>query len=313
MKAGFREKVLLFLKGMGMGAADIIPGVSGGTIAFITGIYEEFIHSLKSIDFKALSVLRNEGLAAFWKTINGGFLLVLFSGIIISLLSLVKVIKFLLENHPVLLWAFFFGLILASSLYIAKQIKKWSIVSIVLLILGIIISYFITIATPAQTEPHLWYIFLCGMVAICAMILPGISGSFILLLMGQYPYMLNAIDSRELSTIAVFCAGCAVGLIAFSRVLSWTFKKYYNQTLAFLTGFLIGSLNKVWPWKEVLETFTDRHGEIRALVEQNVLPGTYESINNFSAQILPAIVLMVLGFVIVFVLEKVGEKKGATA
>lgn len=295
----------LALKGMGMGAADVVPGVSGGTIAFITGIYEELINSIKSINHKSLRLLFTGKISAFWKAINANFLLALVIGIGISVVSLARILKYILENHPELIWSFFFGLIVASAIYVAKQIKIWNISSVISLIAGVAIAYWITEISPAETTNAYWFIFVSGAIAICAMILPGISGSFILLLLGKYEFIIGAISEFKLLVLGVFLSGAAVGIISFSNVLSWLLKKFHNQTIAVLAGFMVGSLNKVWPWKNTLETFTDRHGEIKPILQENVLPRTYEG----DPHLYPAILLAIVGFVLIFVIERVAIQK----
>lgn len=303
-----KRYLILVLKGMGMGAADVVPGVSGGTIAFITGIYEELINSIKSINHKTLKMLFTLKIAAFWKAINANFLLAIVVGIGISVVSLARLLKYILENHPELIWSFFFGLIVASAIYVAKQIRNWNISTIISLIAGIVVAYIITEITPAETTDAYWFIFVSGAIAICAMILPGISGSFILLLLGKYEYIIGAVSELKITVLGVFLAGAAVGIISFSNVLSWLLKKFHNQTIALLAGFMVGSLNKVWPWKNTIETFTDRHGELKPLVQQNVLPHGY----NGDPHLFWAIVLAVLGFVVIFAIERLAvEKKPA--
>lgn len=298
-----KDYLVLVVKGMGMGAADVVPGVSGGTIAFITGIYEELINSIKSINLKALKLLFSLKLVEFWKTINGTFLLCVLLGIGISVFSLAKGLQYLLENHPVLVWSFFFGLIVASAIYVAKSIKNWNPSTIIAGIAGIIVAYFITVITPAEANTSTWFIFISGAIAICAMILPGISGSFILVLLGMYKFILDAVGDLQIAVILTFMLGAAIGIIAFSNVLSWLLKKFHNQTIAVLAGFMVGSLNKVWPWKQVTETFIDRHGEIKPLVEVNILPGTYEQISGDSASLMGAVLLAIVGFVLIFIIE----------
>lgn len=291
-----------------MGAADVIPGVSGGTIAFITGIYEELIDSIKSINLTAIKLLLTGKFAEFWKAVNGTFLLSLLTGIAISIISLAKGLKYLLDHHPILVWSFFFGLVVASAIYVARTIKNWSPATIISGIAGIIIAYFITVITPAEANTTYWFIFLSGAIAICAMILPGISGSFILVLLGMYKFILEAVGNFEIAVILTFLAGAAIGIISFSNLLSWLLKKYHNITIALLAGFMIGSLNKVWPWKKVVETFTDRHGEIKPLMEENVLPGTYEQITGNHSFLIGAIALAALGFVLIFVIENIANR-----
>jgi putative membrane protein len=303
-----KDYSLITLKGMAMGAADVIPGVSGGTIAFITGIYEELLNSIKSVNLNSLKLLFAGKFADFWKAINGAFLLSLFTGIAISIISLAKGLKYLLDHYPILVWSFFFGLVVASAIYVARTISKWAIPTILSGIAGIIIAYSITIITPAQANTTYWFIFLSGSIAICAMILPGISGSFILVLLGMYKFILESVSDFKIAVVLTFLSGAAVGIVAFSNVLSWLLKKYHNLTIALLSGFMVGSLNKVWPWKKVVETFTDRHGEVKPLIEANVLPATYEQITGNDAFMLGAIVLAIVGFALIFIIEDIANK-----
>ena len=314
-----RDYIVLYLKGMAMGAADVVPGVSGGTIAFISGIYEELLESIDNIKLSAISVLRKQGFAAAWKQINGSFLLVLLLGIATSIVSLAKGIKWLLLNEPVLLWAFFFGLVLASIFYIGKQITKWNILGIALLLGATVLSYFITIAEPfASPDSHI-YLFFCGFVAIIAMILPGVSGAFILLLLGAYGTAINTVNdlSEGLSNgnmtqlkagflnFVVLGLGAILGLKTFSKILNWMFKHYKNLTLALLTGFMIGSLNKIWPWKNVLSWRTNSHGEEVPLLEESVLPAQFDG----DSQIGMVVLFIIIGFLTIFVLEALGKRK----
>ncbi len=299
-KRSVKDYAVLVLKGIGRGAADVVPGVSGGTIAFIVGIYDELIDSIKSINMHSLKLLFTGKIAAFWKAINANFLLSLLFGIAISILSLAKLITYLLVNEPVLVWAFFFGLVLASTWFVSKDIKEWSWKTILGFIAGAVVAYYITIATPAETSTNLLFIFLCGAIAICAMILPGISGSFILVLLGKYFYIMEAVNKLDFIVLGVFAFGALLGITSFSRVLSYALKHFRNITLSVLTGFMLGSLNKVWPWKEVVETYTDTHGEVKPLVENNILPNEY---------LVEGIILMVVGFALVYVLEKLSAKK----
>lgn len=299
-----KSSVLIALKGIAMGAADIIPGVSGGTIALITGIYEQLIDSLKS--FTALpKVLFKEGVAAAWKHINGNFLVALFLGIAISFLSLVHFIKFALEEHPILLWSFFFGLIVASCYFVGLRVSKWDIGSILGLILGTILVYFLTTISPAETSTAPWFIFISGMLAICAMILPGISGAFILVLLGKYKFIIESLSDLRLDVVIIFALGCGVGLLSFSHFLSFMLRRFHNFTIALLTGFMIGSLNKIWPWKNTLEWGSDRHGEIIPIIQKNVMP---HDLNGESFLGL-AIAMALIGLLSIFALEKLAAQK----
>ena len=301
---------MLVLKGCAMGAADVVPGVSGGTIAFITGIYEELINSIKSIDLQALKLLLTFKLAEFWKKINGTFLLSVVGGIAISIFSLAKLMTWLLVNHPIYIWSFFFGLIIISSVLVAKEIKKWDIFTIISLLAGAAAAYAITVMSPASTPNTWWFIILSGAIAICAMILPGISGAFILLLLGKYTYILTAVSNLDIGTILLFVVGAAAGIISFSHLLSWLLKNYHTLTVALLTGFMIGSLNKVWPWKHTLETYIDTHGVEQVLVETNVSPGKFAEITGSDPLVWQAIVMCIVGILLIGVIEYIGKKLG---
>lgn len=264
--------IQLFFKGAGMGAADVVPGVSGGTIAFISGIYEELIGTLSNISFGTLKVLFKEGIGAFWKTINGTFLVVLFAGILTSVFSLAKLIHWLLENEPVRLWAFFFGLVIASIWMVGKTIKNWKWNIWLAILIGAAVAFFVTTLPPISPEKTWWFLFISGFIAICAMILPGISGSFILLILGSYSMIIGAIKDLVIVDLLIFGTGCILGLVTFSKGLKWMFNKFEQMTIAVLTGFLIGSLNKLWPWKENAQAlYTHSDGKIDYL-EVNVNP-----------------------------------------
>jgi putative membrane protein len=301
MQRTFKQSFFLFLKGMAMGAADVVPGVSGGTIAFISGIYEELLKSISAINFSTWTLLQKNGAKAVWKSINGSFLVILLSGIAVSVTSLAKGIAYLLENHPILLWAFFFGLVLASVVFIGKQIAKWNVAASTMLLLGVFIAYKITIVEPLIYEgASLWFLFLSGALAICAMILPGISGSFILVLLGSYKIILDAIHTRDLQIIGIVGFGAITGLLSFAKVLKWLFIKYKNITLAGLMGFVIGSLNKIWPWKETLTWRINSHGEEAPLLQKSIGPFRFEG----EPQLLLACLFALLGYVVILALEK---------
>ena len=314
----FIQYLLITAKGLAMGAADVVPGVSGGTIAFISGIYEELIETIHKLDFKLFKVWKREGLKIAWKRYNLSFLVALFLGIAISILSLAKVITWLLENKPVLVWSFFFGLVIASILYVGKQITVWNIKVVIAIVFAAGIAYYITLAKPIGSPESIWFLFFAGFIAIIAMILPGISGAFILLLLGAYQPVIGALDdlSTGLSTmdwgiisqavvkIGVFMLGAIVGLKAFSSVLNWLFKNHKNIILATLTGFMIGALNKIWPWKKVLEYRVSHDGDKVPFLEKSILPNAYEG----EPMVLTAILFMVIGFLTIFLLEKVANK-----
>ena len=319
MQRRFLDYLIVTFKGIAMGAADVVPGVSGGTIAFISGIYEELIESIDKIDLGVFKVWKEFGFKVAWKSINGNFLLALFSGIAISILSLAKLIKWLLHNEPIVLWSFFFGLVLASILYIAKQINGWSAKIIVAIIATSILSYLITLAEPFASPDSPFYLLFCGFIAIIAMILPGVSGAFILLILGAYQTAIDTINNLRdglltgnmdmfkdaLLKFALLAVGAIIGLKVFSKALNWMFKHQKNLTLAILTGFMIGSLNKIWPWKEVLKTRINSEGEEVTLLDKSILPSTYDGDNK----ILLAIVFIVIGFVAILILERLGSQK----
>lgn len=307
----------IYLKGIAMGAADVVPGVSGGTIAFISGIYERLINAIRSINGKALQYLFKLDFKGLWSHIDANFLIALLAGIFTSLLSLSRLVLYLMENHPILLWSFFLGLVLASAFTVGRKINQWNIGTVLALLVGIAVAFYVTVAVPVDTPTALWFIFLSGAVAICAMILPGISGSFILLLMGKYHYIFSIIKEitvfrftfENISTLLTFLVGCVVGLLSFSHVLNWMLKKYHNLTIALLTGFMIGSLNKVWPWRQVTQTYIDSKGNEKTLLDKSILPNVYEQVTGKDAELFFAFVLIILGFAIVYLIEKWSANK----
>ena len=303
-----RRLLGVYVRGMAMGAADVVPGVSGGTIAFITGIYEELLHSLKSINPAAVSILFKRGIGACWQHINGNFLLALLLGVLTSILSLARVISFLLTHHPLLLWSFFFGLIVASSIHIARQVGPWRVATVSALLTGAVLAYAVGELKPSELSAELPLVFIAGAIAICAMILPGISGSFILVLLGMYAHVLTAVKEFDLILLLTFAAGCGIGLLSFSHLLSWLFSRFHNVTLALLTGFLIGSLNLVWPWKHTLTFYENSDGVQLALKQENVLPATFQRLSGADPHTVSCISLMVLGLVLVILLERFGKK-----
>lgn len=318
------DYLMVTVKGICMGAADVIPGVSGGTIAFMTGIYEELVGSINAINGTAVKLLFRGKLKEFWKHINGNFLLSLVLGILISVFSLAKVMQFLLTDHPVQTWSFFFGLIIASSIFILKGISNWKASDAITLACGIVLGVVVCTLSPTQTPDGIWFIFLCGAIAICAMILPGISGSFILLILGKYEYMMATIagllDGLKGGTgvtgageilsggelfwhsalvIVVFVVGAIIGILAFSKFLHWLLARYHRPTLLVLAGFIIGSLIKVWPW----------HGTN----DLPVLPGMEDAAGIVAfpvadAHIAGAVIFALAGFAIVFGIEIIGKK-----
>ena len=254
----FSSYLMAALKGFLMGSANVIPGVSGGTIAFLTGIYVELIESIKSINGQALKLLFQGKFTAFWKNLNGNFLLAVAVGIVASIFSLAKLMTWLLENYPIQTWAFFFGLVLVSTVYMIRQLDDLRLKHWLSMLVGIACGVTLCLVAPSQTPDNLLFIFICGAIAMCTMILPGISGSFILVLLGKYAFMLDAVSDLNLLVLIVFTVGAIAGILAFSHGLSWLLKKAYNGTMMFLAGLMLGSLVKVWPWKTVLESGVDR-------------------------------------------------------
>ncbi len=306
--------LLVFIRGMLMGAADVIPGVSGGTIAFITGIYERLINALRAFTPAALKLWWQEGFPAFWRHVDGSFLLCLFAGVITSILSLAHTITYLMEAYPLVVWGFFFGLIIASSLFVMREISPWSLPALGMLTVGIALALLVAMLKPVQLPVNSLTIFIAGMIAICAMILPGISGSFLLLMMGFYPVFLRALADVNLTVLGVFVAGCVVGLLAFSHLLAWLLKHYHRATLALLSGFLMGSLVIIWPWKSVVTTTLDRHGEEVPLVQENISPWRYEALAG-DAHLGSVVLAILAGLLIVIILEyaagAIGRRSGS--
>ena len=303
-----KKYFLLYAKGMAMGAADVVPGVSGGTIAFISGIYDELLRSIAGIPEALLLLLRGR-IKDAWQMANATFLLVLFSGIVTSILTLARVITYLLHHHPIPVWSFFFGLILVSTYLVGREIGRWNWSRAVSFVLGLAFAYWITVAAPMQWGSDLPTLFLAGAIAICAMILPGISGSFILLLLGLYSVVLGAVKDLNLLVLAVFASGCVVGLLSFARLLSWLLSRWRDLSLAFLSGLMLGSLNKVWPWKETLTWRVDSKGEQVPLLQNNLLPGQFADVSGQDPQLLFAVVLAIGGIVLVLSLEWLARRR----
>lgn len=298
MKKSIKQYLVVLLKGMGMGAADVVPGVSGGTIAFITGIYEELIHSITSFDLEAIKLFFTGKWKSFWNHINGTFLAALFGGIFISVITMAKLLEFLLHEYPIHIWSFFFGLILLSSYVVAKKVKQWDYYKFMAIVIGLGAAFYITSVTPVQTTDDFWFILLSGALGSCAMILPGISGSFILLLLGKYEFALQAVNEVDITALLLLGAGAVIGLISFSKLLSWLFNKYHDLTIAVLAGFMLGSLNKIWPWKEIIESVLV-NGEMKTLIEKNILP----EISNNDHHFLMGILFMILGAALIVLIE----------
>ncbi len=303
------DYILLFLKGVAMGAADVVPGVSGGTIAFISGIYEELLQSIKSINITSLRVLLREGPGAFWRSINGNFLLSLVAGILCSIFSLAQLVNYGMDQYPLLVWSFFFGLIIASIIWIARVLNHWYWPEWLGLLVGTTLAGTLFFVPPAIVSDGLLLVFGAGALAICAMILPGISGSFILVLIGMYPILIEAITVMNFPVLICFGLGCVFGLLSFSRILSWLLNHYHSITLSVLVGFLVGSLTIVWPWKNSLEVMFTASGKEIVLAQENLMPWQYGELYGVDPQTVPAIILMLLGIALVLGLEYIGGKR----
>lgn len=293
----------IFLRGLLMGAADIVPGVSGGTMAFITGIYDTLIASIRAVDIEfARKVLRFD-IKGAWAHVNGNFLLPLLIGIATSILSLARLISWILVNHPVPLWAFFFGLILASALVLMRHVERWGATRIACLLAGTGIALYIGQSAAIDFDIGPLGVFAAGFLAICAMILPGISGGFILVLLGMYGPVIEAVKTLDISFLAVLAAGCIAGLMCFSRILHWLLNHYRQATMSLLTGFLFGSLAVVWPWKHVLSFVERSDGTLKPVQQVPVLPAEFTVHTGEPAQVALCVVLMAVGFALVWVIQ----------
>lgn len=299
-----KDYILTYLKGMSMGAADVVPGVSGGSIALIAGIYERLLDSIKSVDKTALGFMLKFEIKNLWKHIDGSFLFTLLAGIMTSIFSLSKVITYLMDYHPIPLWSFFCGLITISAILILKDIQRWTFGVVLALIIGTAVAYWITSLPPTTTPTTLWFTFVAGAIAICAMILPGISGSFLLLVMGQYERIIGAVNEKDFLIIIVFGSGCLVGILAFSRVVSYLLKHYHAVTIGVLSGFMVGSLNKIWPWKEILSFQISAKGDQIPMVTNNILPQNYLEASGQEPLVLYAILAFLFGILLVLGIER---------
>ncbi len=296
-----KEFVSNTLKGMAMGAANVIPGVSGGTIALITGIFERLINAIKSFDIKALKLLTSGKFSEFAKHIDLMFLVSVFLGVGVAIISLAKLFKYLFVAYPIYIWAFFFGLVLASIYYVGKTVKKWDTSSIITFVIGTAVAIFISITTPASQNDATWYLFICGIVAMCSMIIPGLSGSFVLILLGNYQLiMVDAVSELKLGILIPVAIGAGIGLLGFSHFLSWLLKKYQNQTISMLTGFVLGSLGILWPWKN---TITETFGEkVKTVGYEWLMP-------EMNTHFFIAVFFIILGIVSIAITESLGSKQ----
>lgn len=318
-KRNLLQYLSISLKGLAMGSADVVPGVSGGTLAFIMGIYEELVQTIDGLDFKFFSHWKNNGLKASWIKYNLSFLVFLGLGVATSIVFFAKIIENLIATHPIKVWAFFFGLVSASVIYVARQIKKWNLKLLLSLITASILAYLLSSLNPMAETDSTWFLFVAGFIAIIAMILPGISGAFILLLIGAYQPVIGVLNDFTsalrildlekawplLGKILVFMLGAALGIKAFSKALNWMFDKHKNLTLAVLTGFILGALNKIWPWKEVLQTRINSSGQEVPYIEKSISPLSF----NGDPQIFGAIIFMIIGFGLIFGIEFLARSK----
>ena len=300
----------VFLRGIAMGAADIVPGVSGGTIAFITGIYFRLLGAINAVPAAVFHDLLRGRFGAFWRTCDGTFLACLLAGILTSIATLASAISYMLVAYPILIWSFFFGLIVASVWHVGRQVRHYEPLLLIPLLLGIAVAWWITTLSASEVAPSALAFFGAGALAICAMILPGISGSFILVIIGMYAPVLAAIKSVDVGVLMLFMAGCVVGLLSIARLITWAFHHFHDLVLALLTGFMIGALNKVWPWKETLSWRVNSSGEKVPLNEASVWPWTFLEQAGQDPQVLLAVVMALAGFGLVLLVEWIGSRRG---
>lgn len=299
----FRYWIMLYLKGMVMGAAEVVPGVSGGTIAFITGIYERLLYAISAFTPALAKVFREQGWRGLWIRVDGTFLLVLLVGMATSVFTLARLISFALTNYAIFVWSFFFGLIAASVYLVAMEVKEWRLEPILTMIVGAIAGFMMTQIVPLELDPGPLYMFLGGAVAVCAWILPGLSGSFVLLLLGLYATVIDAINSLNLLLLGSLALGCVLGLICFSHILTWMFQRYRDETLGLLVGFMIGALVKVWPWKYTLSYQIGHAGEQITLVQEAVMPYAFQELTGGDPQIAMAVAMSIFGLALVLAME----------
>jgi len=301
MSSNLKTYALLSLKGAAMGAANVIPGVSGGTIALITGIFEKLINSIKSFDLVALKLIFSGKFKEFAEHINLGFLIAVFLGIGVSIISLANLLDYLFINYPVYIWAFFFGLILSSIYSVGKTISKVSIGVVITFLIGAASALLITFLTPASENGETWYLLVCGVIAACSMILPGLSGSFVLILLGNYQLvMIDAVNKMDIKTLAPVAIGAVIGLLGFSHILSWVFKKFKDQTISLLSGFILGSLPILWPWKTaIIQVFESK---------EKVVGYNWSMPAEFNQETIFAIALMIVGILVIWLMERIANK-----
>lgn len=301
----------VFLRGMAMGAADIVPGVSGGTIAFITGIYFRLLEAVGALPQAMFRHLFQGRIKAFWQVCDGTFLLSLLAGIVVSIATLATAISYILAEYPILIWSFFFGLIVASVWHVGRQVRHYAPSLLLPFLAGTVFAWWVTTIPPSELAPSAMIFFGAGALAICAMILPGISGSFILVILGMYAPVLDAIRALDISTMAIFAAGCLVGLLSVARIITWAFRHFHDPVLSLLTGFMVGALNKVWPWKETLSWRTNSAGEQVPLNEASISPLGYAEMTGQDPQLALAIIFAVMGLLLVLLVEWAGTRRSA--
>ena len=291
-----------------MGVADVVPGVSGGTAAFIMDIYNELLRSLISIDREALSLLVKLRFSDFWKKINGSFLCALLAGVITNILFFARLVTHLLGHYSILIWSFFFGLILISAPLVLREIKKWNIALVAIFVVGVGITYSLTLVPPTHMPEGFLFTVMAGCLSVCGILLPGVSGTFILLQIGKYQDVISNIMSLNVGFIVFFITGCIIGLAIFSRLLGWIIRNYRNASVALLSGLMLGSLNKVWPWREVLEYVTNSKGEQVPAFDKSILPWHYFATTGKDPQVFQAILMMALSVFLVVLVEKIAVR-----
>jgi len=299
-----RNFIILVIKGFLMGAANVIPGVSGGTMALILGIYEELINAIRSINLKFLRLITILNIKEALSTVSWPFLLPVGLGVLLATFSLAEALSWLLDRYPVIVWSFFFGLIISSVITVSRVIKQWRILTIVAIVVGTIIAYGFFGVIPVSTPNAPWFIFGSGFIAICAMILPGISGAYVLVLLGKYHYILEALNNKDFFTLFIIGAGALVGLISFAQILGWLLKRYHDLIMAILIGLMCGSLRKIWPWKETVTTFIDSHGKEIPSLQSNVIP------SSFTIEVGLAVLFMFIGILVIWSLDFWARKNG---
>jgi len=294
--------IIIALKGFCMGAADVVPGVSGGTMALILGIYETLINAIRSFNLNFLKLVASMKLKEAALSASLPFLLPLILGILSAILSLAKTLSWLLDNHPVIVWSFFFGLVLSSIFTVGRTIREWKISCISATGLGAVSSFFLFGLIPLITPDAPWFIFFSGFIAICAMILPGISGAYILVLLGKYHYILEAVNNRDFLTIFILLGGALIGILSFVRIIGWFLRKYHDITMAVLIGLMIGSLRRIWPWKETVMAYINSYGEEAHALQTNILP------SSFDRNLMLTLFFMIIGFALVLIMDFLAKK-----